>query len=280
MDNVLGETPVTRTLDAERADLSKALGRPGAAPGRGGPGPGGGVRVREGGVRVREGGSGSGRGGSRSGRGHTVATHEAVPSAALRRRLRHRLRGRPDPLPHPRRPLRKAPVEPGGEEPPREPDACSPSHCLFLEEILDESVCQRLTKQIEQCLVTAKTSPLRCRELLIPRGLSRRVAHDVMRVSANEPCGLRGAVVYLHLESEGVSEKLGAIERDGAVVPTFELTLVFKQEGRGWPRLRELLSVGGCFVSPGWRRALKLSPGFRLVKRKLYSSAGPIVEEC
>ncbi|XP_048399900.1 DNA damage-inducible transcript 4-like protein-like [Stegostoma tigrinum] len=149
---------------------------------------------------------------------------------------------------------------------------------LFLEEFLEERTCQYLAKQIEHCLSISKKSQLHCQELLIPQYMSRRIARDVLRMAANEPCGLRGAVIYVNLEHENTSKKLGKIVYDSTVIPTFELTLVFKQDN-SWPSLSDFFAIGACFTHVS-RRVLKLSPGFRLVKRKLYSSVGPIVEEC
>ncbi|XP_051871007.1 DNA damage-inducible transcript 4-like protein-like [Pristis pectinata] len=150
---------------------------------------------------------------------------------------------------------------------------------IFLEEFLEERTCQHLAKQIEHCLSTSKKSQLQCQELLIPQYMSRRIAQDVVRMAASEPCGLRGAVIYVNLEHENTNKKLGKIVYDSTVIPTFELTLVFKQDNNSWPSLRDFFSIGTCFTHAS-RRVLKLSPGFRLVKRKLYSSVGPIVEEC
>ncbi|XP_067851936.1 DNA damage-inducible transcript 4-like protein-like [Heptranchias perlo] len=155
----------------------------------------------------------------------------------------------------------------------------SGSDFIFLEEFLEEGTCQHLAKQIEHCLSTSKKSQLHCQELLIPQYMSRRIALDVLRMAASEPCGLRGAVIYVNLEHENTNKKLGKIVYDSSVIPTFELTLVFKQDSNTWPSLRDFFSIGACF-SHASRRVLKLSPGFRLVKRKLYSSVGPIVEEC
>lgn len=150
---------------------------------------------------------------------------------------------------------------------------------IFLEELLEERTCQHLAKQIEQCLSISKKSQLHCQELLIPQYMSLRIAQDVLRMAASEPCGLRGAVIYVNLEHENTNKKLGKIVYDSTVIPTFELTLVFKQDNNSWPSLRDFFSIGTCFIHAS-RRVLKLSPGFRLVKRKLYSSVGPIVEEC
>uniref|UniRef100_A0A3B1J0W8 DNA damage-inducible transcript 4-like protein n=1 Tax=Astyanax mexicanus TaxID=7994 RepID=A0A3B1J0W8_ASTMX len=151
-------------------------------------------------------------------------------------------------------------------------------------EVCEERACQQLARLLEGCLARAKASTLRCAQVLVPETLTQRVARDVLRLASGEPCGLRGCVLDVRLEMEEQHqrrcERLERLVCDTSVVPTFELTLVFKQDGGGWPSLRDFLRIGTCFP-PGFRRALKLQPGFRLVKKKLYSSAaGTVVEEC
>ncbi|XP_039525121.1 DNA damage-inducible transcript 4-like protein [Pimephales promelas] len=150
-------------------------------------------------------------------------------------------------------------------------------------EVCEEQTCQQLARLLEGCLSRAKASKLKCAHVLVPETLTLRVARDMLRLAAGEPCGLRGCVLDVHLELEEQLHRCERLERlacDASVVPTFELTLVFKQDGGGWPSLRDFLRIGACFP-PGTHRALKLRPGFRLIKKKLYSSAaGTIVEEC
>ncbi|XP_041117451.1 DNA damage-inducible transcript 4-like protein [Polyodon spathula] len=146
-------------------------------------------------------------------------------------------------------------------------------------EVFEERTCQNLAKMFENCLSRAKKTKLHCSEVLVPEKLTRRIARDVLRLSSGEPCGLRGCILFINLEVENVCKKLDRIIYDSSVVPTFELTLVFKQDSSAWPSLRDFFLIGTCFA-PGFRHALKLSPGFRLVKKKLYSpSAGTVVEE-
>ncbi|MBN3314393.1 DDT4L protein, partial [Atractosteus spatula] len=136
------------------------------------------------------------------------------------------------------------------------------------EEPLDERLWQELAQQMELCLARAKKTELQCQEVLIPRQLAGRIARDALRTASDEPCGLRGAVIQVHLETGSAVRALGSIVPDRSVTPTFELSVVFKADQDNWPSLRHLFG-----------KVLKLSPGFRLVKRKLYSSAGPVIQE-
>lgn len=148
------------------------------------------------------------------------------------------------------------------------------------EVVFEETTCQNLVKMLENCLSKSKQTKLGCSKVLVPERLTQRIAQDVLRLSSTEPCGLRGCVMHVNLEIENVCKKLDRIVCDASVVPTFELTLVFKQENCSWTSLRDFFFSRGRF-STGLRRTLILSSGFRLVKKKLYSLIGTtVIEEC
>ncbi|XP_062856702.1 DNA damage-inducible transcript 4-like protein-like [Trichomycterus rosablanca] len=145
------------------------------------------------------------------------------------------------------------------------------SECSLDDDDLDASLHLKqrdLSVRIEKCLVMAKAASLRCSELLVPARMSMRVAGDVLRASSDEPCGLRGAVIQLFAETEAGLQKLGTVTPESSLTPTFELSVVFRAEQQRWPLLKHLL---------GTERVLRLRPEYQLVKRKLYSSASPIV---
>lgn len=155
-----------------------------------------------------------------------------------------------------------------------------PAEPLRTGDVLEDGECQQLARMLEACLSRAKRTKLHCSCVLVPEKLTRRIAGQVLRLASGEPCGLRGCILYVHLELDKGCKRLERIAYDAAVVPTFELTLVFKQDGGTWPSLRDLFFLGSCFA-PTFRTVVRLSPGFRLVKKKLYSSsAGTVVEEC
>lgn len=133
---------------------------------------------------------------------------------------------------------------------------------------------------LEACLCCAKRNVLHCSSLLVPEGLTGRVARQVLRLAACEPCGLRGCLLHVHLELDKGCRRLESVALDAGVVPTFELTLVLRQDGGAWPSLRDWFLLGSCFAGPPIRRSLRLSPGFRIAKRKLYSSSAGTVLEC
>lgn len=148
------------------------------------------------------------------------------------------------------------------------------------EVVFEETTCQNLIKMLEDCLSKSKQTKLGCSKVLVPEKLTQRIAQDVLRLSSTEPCGLRGCVMHVTLEIENVCKTLDRIVYDSSVVPTFELTLVFKQENCSWTSFTDFFFSRGRFSS-GLRRTLILSSGFRLVKKKLYSLIGTtVIEEC
>lgn len=119
-------------------------------------------------------------------------------------------------------------------------------------------------------MTEAKASVLNCQVLLLPRHMIPRVTNDVLRSSVDEPCGLRGASIQLYVEGKDGLKSAGSIFPDPSVTPTFELSVVFRlDKGDGWPPLRHFFDS----------KVLKLRPEYRLVKRKLYSSASPVVHD-
>lgn len=130
---------------------------------------------------------------------------------------------------------------------------------------------QDVTHQIERCLTEAKTSILQCQMLMLPRHMTARVGQDIVRSSADEPCGLRGASIMVYVERKDGLKSVGSIIPDLSVTPTFEVSVIFRADkDDGWPPLMHIFDTS---------KVLKLRPEYRLVKRKLYSSASPVIHD-
>ncbi|XP_068571465.1 DNA damage-inducible transcript 4-like protein-like [Cebidichthys violaceus] len=130
---------------------------------------------------------------------------------------------------------------------------------------------QDVTRQIEHCLTEAKASTLHCQMLLLPRQMTARVGQDVVRSSVGEPCGLRGASIKVYVDGKDGPMSAGSILLDPSLTPTFELSVIFKADrAGGWPPLKHMFDTN---------KVLKLRPEYRLVKRKLYSSASPVIHD-
>ncbi|XP_075072685.1 DNA damage-inducible transcript 4 protein [Mixophyes fleayi] len=140
-----------------------------------------------------------------------------------------------------------------------------------------EQLCPSLLKMIKRSLIKPNIKSLRCSKLLLPDDLLCHLGHELMHLAYSEPCGLRGALIDLCIENSKDCHTVAQLEVDPAVVPTFQLTVLFKLDSRLWPRIQGLFSTKPV---PGSGQSLKLSPGFKVLKKKLYSSEELIVEEC
>ncbi|XP_061899690.1 DNA damage-inducible transcript 4-like protein-like [Entelurus aequoreus] len=130
---------------------------------------------------------------------------------------------------------------------------------------------QDVTRHIERCLTEAKASVLHCEALLLPRQMTARVGRDVLSAATDEPCGLRGASIRVYVETKDGVKSLGNIRPDPDVTSTFELSLVLKaHQAHGWPPLKHIFDGN---------KVMKLRPEYKLVKRKLYSSASPVIHQ-
>ncbi|XP_068181883.1 DNA damage-inducible transcript 4-like protein-like [Antennarius striatus] len=151
-------------------------------------------------------------------------------------------------------------------------DHRSPSDSLDAGLEHEERLLQRdMTRQLELCLTEAKASTLQCQVLMLPCHMTTKVGQDVVRFSADEPCGLRGASIKIFVEHKNGLKPVGSITPDQSVTSTFELSVIFKADkDEGWPPLMNIFETS---------KVLKLKPEYRLVKRKLYSSASPVIHD-
>ncbi|XP_013889286.1 DNA damage-inducible transcript 4 protein [Austrofundulus limnaeus] len=124
-----------------------------------------------------------------------------------------------------------------------------------------------------------------CSRLNLPGRLMQNLSEELLHLAVNEPCGLRGALIDLCVETgdQGSLCTVDQIAVDSTLVPTFHVTLVLRVESGGlWPKVQKLFK-GGKSPSAAQQRhhkTLKLSTSFRAIKRKLYSSGELLIEEC
>lgn len=93
---------------------------------------------------------------------------------------------------------------------------------------------RNMTKRLERELRSAKRTHLYCGEVLLPCGLLQRIARDIVSMAESEPCGLRGCMLYIHFEGDGLYKQLSSIKCDPGTATTFELYLTFKQAANSW----------------------------------------------
>ncbi|KAG9345953.1 hypothetical protein AGOR_G00200080 [Albula goreensis] len=145
---------------------------------------------------------------------------------------------------------------------------------------MEETLCREVVELISHSLSDAKEGPLKCSKLLIPHQLLEHIGQELRHLAVSEPCGLRGALIDLCVEQEDVCQSVEQIAVDPYLVPTFQLTLVLRLESGGlWPKIQGLFATRSP-SAPAVRHALKLSTGFRVIKKKLYSSEELLIEEC
>ncbi|KAM8888153.1 DNA damage-inducible transcript 4 protein [Synchiropus picturatus] len=163
-------------------------------------------------------------------------------------------------------------------------EPCEQSHCsddLFYDP-MEETILKEVVGLIARSLREAKDSDcaLRCAKLLIPEKLLEHIGQELLHLAASEPCGLRGALIDLCVEQGATCESVAQFSVDPYLVPTFQLTLVLRLESGGlWPKIQGLFSTKSTSAAVV-RQAIKLSTGFRVIKKKLYCSGALLIEEC
>ncbi|XP_044033997.1 DNA damage-inducible transcript 4 protein [Siniperca chuatsi] len=158
----------------------------------------------------------------------------------------------------------------------------SPSNGDLFYDPMEETILKEVVDLIAGSLREAKDSDcaLRCTKLLIPEKLLEHIGQELLHLAASEPCGLRGALIDLCVEQGALCESMGQLSVDPYLVPTFQLTLVLRLESGGlWPKIQGLFSTKSP-STPVVRQAIKLSTGFRVIKKKLYCSEELLIEEC
>lgn len=131
-----------------------------------------------------------------------------------------------------------------------------------------------MTRWIEDCLREIREHKLKC-EILLPHGLTSKIAQDIMRMSHSEPCGLRGCHLHIQFQDKCHSKTVGEFHYSQSTVATFELYLTLKEDARSLCTIKKILmSVRGCFKNSKWQISPKmLCAGFQLEKKKLYRTS-------
>lgn len=135
----------------------------------------------------------------------------------------------------------------------------------------DQARCKEVASHIENGLKIAREKQLKC-EILIPCGLTMKIARDIMIMSECEPCGIRGCCLYIHLEEKSSCTELVKLQCDPNTVSTFEVHLTLQEDTRKWCIVKKfLMSVTGCFKHSIYSTTPKmLCLGYKLEKQKLY----------
>ncbi|KAM6916177.1 DNA damage-inducible transcript 4 protein-like [Xenentodon cancila] len=152
--------------------------------------------------------------------------------------------------------------------------------CYPLEETLAAEVVATITQSLNNA-----SHLLCCSKLILPDCLIHNIGEELLHLAVNEPCGLRGALIDLCVDrgDQGSPCTVDQIAVDPTLVSTFHVTLVLRLESSGlWPKVQKLFRSGKPLsaVTPRHHNTLRLSTGFRVIKRKLYCSGELLIEDC
>lgn len=133
----------------------------------------------------------------------------------------------------------------------------------------EEAVCAETVAHVSDVLNEGSAELLGSSRLVVPHVLLERIGQELLQLAATEPCGLRGAIIDVCVDNSKSPHSVGQISVDPEIVPTFHLTFLLRMDLGGlWPKFTSRL----C-------NSVKLSTGFTVLKRKLYSSEEVYVEE-
>lgn len=110
-------------------------------------------------------------------------------------------------------------------------------------------------------------------EILLPAGILQRIAIDILQHAENEPCGLRGCVVYIDFEESkqrngDAKRRIGAVKPSPYTVNTFELYLTLRPHTSSWTS-----KLPTFLQNWAYRSTMFISQDYTLMKRKLFRSS-------
>lgn len=130
---------------------------------------------------------------------------------------------------------------------------------------------QSMKDQLYKALYSSCEKQLECYIDISPRQLDR-IAQDMVRMSQSEPCGLRGAIVFLVLQRKDVCYKLATTTADPSTTPTFAIYVTLREDTSRWRALRKAyLTLKECLFNGAWKESpIVLCSGYQLEKKRLY----------
>jgi hypothetical protein len=110
-------------------------------------------------------------------------------------------------------------------------------------------------------------------EILLPAGILQTIAADVLSASSDEPCGIRGCVIYIDFEdsqrkSTDRKQRIGMVKCHPYTVNTFELYLTLRPHSSSWTSKLPLF-----LQNLAYRSTMVISSEYTLTKRKLFRSS-------
>ncbi|XP_072050945.1 DNA damage-inducible transcript 4-like protein [Amphiura filiformis] len=124
-----------------------------------------------------------------------------------------------------------------------------------------------ISNLIVEGLKNARDKELTTSKVLVPCGLTDRIAADILLMSKDEPCGVRGCIMEFVMEDGNLCQRMGKVELDPYTVTTFEITLVLTKDTPRW-----LVSKLQSYLRNSYEAPTTVKQGYKLIKRKLYRS--------
>ena len=132
---------------------------------------------------------------------------------------------------------------------------------------VEPPVYHELIARLHQCLRRSQDNALGGRRILLPADILPRLAREVLRMSQNEPYGIRGVLINMFLDQGEKTITLGKVESTSYVAATFVVNITLKEDVSRWNSFKELV-LGGLLG----RKELYVATGYKIVKQKLYRS--------
>ncbi|XP_071808925.1 DNA damage-inducible transcript 4-like protein [Asterias amurensis] len=133
-----------------------------------------------------------------------------------------------------------------------------------VDDLQEVKMSQFVASMLLDCLRVAREKK-QPSKLLVPEDLPQRVADDIMRMSLDEPCGVRGCTISVIFEDGELCERVGKITVDPSTVTTFEIVLVLSKETPRW-----LISKLQTYLRNSSEKPTVVKSSYKLIKRKLY----------
>lgn len=144
------------------------------------------------------------------------------------------------------------------------------NNCDSFNDHFEDQLCTGIAEQLVHLFTSHGRNNLES-HLLVPANLSSRIAKDVLHMSQNEPCGIRGCELFINLQDKSTCQEMGVIDCDPSTVTTFELHLIVKVDRRPSAIVKSMLMSFQGRVLHGSSNSTKvLRSDYQLTKRKLY----------
>ena len=142
-----------------------------------------------------------------------------------------------------------------------------------MSETIDFEANQHIMDELEAAIKETFEKGLQGK-MIFPQEQILKIGQDIIKMSLDEPCGIRGCVVYIQLVKKDQAQTLAKLFTSHSITPTFEIFLTLREDERSWRKLQTLyITIRDCICKNKRSAAPKLlHPSYKLEKRRLYRS--------